>query len=433
MSKLIKILITGFLFSLFLFPVYIPFMPAANTKMIVAAMGGVILILDRSREKTFSVSTDFLLISLLAIGFSLWTYFSIVYNHTSDDVFTDYCISLWVWLGGAYFIVQLIRAVHGEATIERIGNYMIGVCVFQCVVALAACYSPFIKQIADSSLAPGALNMFEGRSERLHGFGAAFDPSGLRMAAVLVIDTFLLCQAIRNYNRLGIILYIASFVTIFTIGNMIARSTTVGAGIGIFVAVAYFWQHRSKEVNLSPLLLSVFILLAGIGVFILMYLFSPEMQKHFRFGLEGFFSFFETGKWHVHSNDILKNMIVWPEDLRTWIIGDGYCMNPKNDPNFLGEIIGGFYMGTDIGYLRLIFYSGVPGLLLMLGIFIKATTTCIRNLPNKYALLFMSLLLSNIAGWFKVMSDIIMVFAPFLIMAYMQAENKEKQSLLTNA
>lgn len=53
------------------------------------------------------------------------------------------------------------------------------------------------------------------------------------------------------------------------------------------------------------------------------------------------------------STDDLWSMVVMPDTLTTWIMGDGFYSNPANpDTN---------YMGTDIGYLRLLLYVGVIG------------------------------------------------------------------------
>ena len=53
------------------------------------------------------------------------------------------------------------------------------------------------------------------------------------------------------------------------------------------------------------------------------------------------------------STDDLWSMIVVPDSLSGWLIGDGFYSSPV-DPN-------GNYMGTDIGYLRLLLYVGVLG------------------------------------------------------------------------
>ena len=84
-------------------------------------------------------------------------------------------------------------------------------------------------------------------------------------------------------------------------------------------------------------------------------------------------------------------------------------------------------MKTDIGYLRYIYYFGTIGLLGMIAAIVKIAETCIRNL-KEYRLMFLAMLLVTFIGWLKVSSDIIMVFAPFLILAYSKAreENNEQ-------
>ena len=119
-------------------------------------------------------------------------------------------------------------------------------------------------------------------------------------------------------------------------------------------------------------------------------------------------------------------MIVWPQSFRTWIIGDGIFFSAQDFPDILGKAQAGFYMHTDIGYLRYIFYFGIIGLIGMIAVFTKMTTTCCKVFKD-YKQLFVSLLLVNLAGWMKVSSDIIMVFAPFLILAFM-TENEELEN-----
>ena len=112
-------------------------------------------------------------------------------------------------------------------------------------------------------------------------------------------------------------------------------------------------------------------------------------------------------------------MIVWPESLQTWIIGDGYFDNPAWDPNYLGEVTQGYYKGTDIGYLRYIFYFGLIGLFTLIAVFIKSTRICISHF-KEYKILFLLMLLSNLVCWLKVSSDTFSVFAPFLCLAFLE-------------
>ena len=85
------------------------------------------------------------------------------------------------------------------------------------------------------------------------------------------------------------------------------------------------------------------------------------------------------------------------------------------DPNYVGEIsnYGMFYMGTDVGYLRFLFYFGSIGLIAFISYFLFSTSVLLKRFPeNKwviYALLFMGLTI-----WFKVATDIYCFFALFL-------------------
>ncbi len=410
-----------------MFPFNLPIGVEVNTKMVIAAFGLIIFVMDRVIEKEFRISNDFLWLSLLAILISIWSLCSMAYNHTSDGTYASYFMSLWVWLGGAYAVVWLIRKIHGSLTVETIGSYLVGVCVCQCLLAYAMTLFPPLQTFIDSLIGSGDAYMskIEGR---MYGLGAALDPSGLRFAAVLTIDTHLFIDAQHKEKGKRMLIYAVAFVIIAVIGNMISRSTTVGIIISILFASITYVTQNIGNVNIKNFAFVSIFLIVGIFFLVWLYRHNPSFRANLRFGFEGFFSLAEKGRWEVSSNEILKNMVVWPETLKTWIIGDGYCENPNSDPNFLGVIRGGYYMGTDIGYLRFIFYFGIPGLLMMIGVFVKVATTCIKNLKG-YEGLFLMLLLSNFTGWFKVTSDILMVFAPFLILALQKEEQKDGMHL----
>lgn len=139
-------------------------------------------------------------------------------------------------------------------------------------------------------------------------------------------------------------------------------------------------------------------------------------HKNIRFAFEGFFSLAETGKWEVQSNEILKDMFIFPDNWKTWIIGDGYFNSI--DPYYVSrrDFKYGYYMGTDVGYLRFIYYFGVIGLAAFSWFFCAVTAVCRKRFP-RYAMFFGFLLLLNFLVWFKVSTDIFVVFAPFLCLA----------------
>lgn len=115
-------------------------------------------------------------------------------------------------------------------------------------------------------------------------------------------------------------------------------------------------------------------------------------------------------------------MVVFPDNWVTWLIGDGYAANPMDktlssfDPYYTGPVYHGFYMGTDIGYLRYIFYFGLVGTFVFSLFMWKSAWACIHRFKD-YKMMFLMILLVNYIGWFKVSTDIFLVFAIFLVLS----------------
>lgn len=158
-----------------------------------------------------------------------------------------------------------------------------------------------------------------------------------------------------------------------------------------------------------------------------MYHVDDTFKEDLRFGFEGFFSLWEKGSWEVASNEKLTNMYVFPDNLKTWIIGDGYFSSPRDtDPYFTGELVGGYYMGTDAGYLRFIFYFGLIGLSAISAVLIKSAMIC-YDAFKEYKTMFIALLAVNFIVWFKVSTDIFPVFAPFIALSAIKQTDPQKR------
>jgi hypothetical protein len=415
MRKTILVILTGIIVSLFIFPFNLPFLSNVNTKMVIAAFGLVLFFLDMLRGRSFVISKDFLMFSIISIVVSVWTYFVITINNTIDTSYAQYIVSAWVWMGGAYTVVWLIKAVHGKASVELMGQYLVFVCTAQCLLAYAMTLSPSLKSFVDSLMGNAA--DFMGPAEgRIYGLGAALDPSGLRFAAALVILAHLIHQTNADTNRFLEALYVLSFFIINIIGNMISRTTIIGLGIALLYWLILFFMEKRQRYLSGFWVTAALCAFASIGLIILLYQTNFAFRNNFRFGFEGFFSLAEKGYWETNSTNILKGMVVWPETIKTWLIGDGLFFNAEGTPDRFGQLETGFYMDTDIGYLRYIFYFGSIGLVLLTAVFARITATCWR-LFERHRWLFILILVVNMVGWVKVSSDIIMIFAPFFVLA----------------
>jgi hypothetical protein len=408
--------------SMFYFPFEFRALPGMNTKKAMAAMALVILFFRMIGNKKLSVSRDFILLSLLAGLVSFAGIVSVTLNNTTDYTYATYIMSFWVWWGAAFTVCSVIRWIHGQLNWRLIAAYLTAVCVFQCIITLAMDSNPLVKQAINSVVLQQDM-VFMGNVHRLYGIGCALDVAGMRFAAVLAIIMYLLTDSRVTKQWYESLLYILAFLIITVVGNMIARTTLVGVGVALlyllYVSVRPSSSSQAKKNKVS----AVWYWLVGIAVvsipyFVYSYNNDPRMHSHLRFAFEGFFNLVEKGDFNYTSNDRLREMYVWPDNAKTWIIGDGYFENPlETDVHYTGETTEGYYMSTDVGYVRFIFYFGVVGMLLFSYLMLKVAQACAHQ-SDDMLWLFAMLLALNFIVWFKVSSDLFLVFAPFLCLGY---------------
>lgn len=429
MIRIILILLVGVITSFYYFPFVSILFPMANTKMLMAVLGLVVLGYNLAKERRAEIDKDFFILSLYAIGVSLAGLTSVILNGTLDYTYASYIMSMWVWLSGAYFTISCIKWVHGKVSFKLVAHYLIGVCVAQCLLAYTMEQYVPLKNLVDSFLvSDGFMGKVEGR---MYGLGAALDVAGMRFSAVLLIISYLFV-GIKGKIKLGFQwFYINSFCLITLIGNMIGRTTSVGAVIALIFILLVTIYGKNDNTRFFWSKLGI-MLLVFISLVVYLYNTNVMVYDNIRFAFEGFFSLWEQGTWQTTSNDRLMNMYVWPDNLITWIIGDGYFNNPLDtDPYFIGRGAGSaYYMHTDVGYCRFLFYFGLIGLVLFMLYFCKVASACASRF-SRYKLLFLLLLLLNFIVWFKVASDIFPVFALFLCVNEEENDMTEQKNVVT--
>ena len=259
---------------------------------------------------------------------------------------------------------------------------------------------------------------------RMYGIGCALDVAGLKFSCVLVAISFVgmdgLCQP-----KLQTTMYWIAYLVIAVVGNMIGRTTSVGVVVSLIYILVHCIFYGYREFLKSHVLPLLLLMVALLPLLIYLYNNSPKTREDLRFGFEGFFSLAETGRWETNSNNRLSDMFVLPDNPKTWIIGDGYFDNPYSDPNFNGDNPTEFYKGTDVGYLRFIYYFGVIGLISFVVFFLVAFWECALR-HRKYAILFLMILTINYIVWVKVSSDIFLIFSLFLCIPSESDEGTEQ-------
>lgn len=409
--KAMGIIICALAVDFYLFPINsLGVYGGPNTKVVLAIVGTVLFLIGIFNEKKNTIPLQLIFATLIAFLFSTINYLSTEINATSDYGYSNYFVSFFTWTFSAYTVAELIRVVHREVNLRLITSYFLAVCLFQCVIALLIDNIPMVAYIVDNYLTTGYLFVKEGG--RLYGIGASLDPAGVRFAVTLTMAAFVMTQDELVYGSSSSMRwFICSFLIISIIGNMISRTTLIGVVFGLIVIIgSYFANDRKGKISLQPMINSFLAILAiSILASILIYNVSAEARSLFRFGFEGFFSFFETGEWQTASTDVLQTMWIWPTDLQGWIIGYG--------------IFEDWFFGTDIGYCRFVLYSGLCGLTIFSIFFIYQLLSFCKAIPN-YRLLFILLLIIVFVVWIKVSTDIYYVVALFYWLDEFQSKYK---------
>lgn len=428
MFRCISILLGVILTDFYFFPIEFTFFPGINTKLAMAVLSIPLLLVNVARKQTASLDKDFFVMFLFATAVSLSSFASVVYNNTYDYTFVTYVVSMLVWLGGAYTLLRYLQRIHGYISIQTVTFYLAAVCASQCVLAVAMDRMPMISHIMSSYIV-GHDTIAQMARDRIYGVGCSFDVAGIRFVAVLIAMGFILPDFIKENNSKPILIavFLICFGLIAIVGNMISRTTVIGLVIAIlyFVYLTWLYYSRSSKVNASIIKWIYGSLIVCFLSAFLWYQFSPQFRHDFQFGFEGFFSLVETGTWNVDSNNQLFRMFYMPETLKTWIIGDGYFNGTTLDPYYTGKTYKAYYMGTDVGYLRFIYYSGLIGLVAFVIFILKSIRICMKHFPA-YKPLFFFLFVSQMIIWIKVSSDLFAAIALYLALAFINGGNFQK-------
>lgn len=284
-----------------------------------------------------------ILLSLLPVA--IVAALSIIGNHSHDFYFVKWAITNMLYFFGAYLMFLLLRGAFRDFSFGRLVDLLVLCAVVQLSLSLVMFFSPEVKNtlqplIHESEIAKEAL---ERAATRLVGFGTHFFLSGTVHAFILIMIAF--SFTLRKVSLFKSVVLILSFIFIAAVGAMMARTTLVGV---LFAIVIVLLRRRGKKYFISGLVLSTIIISVASVSFI--DLIGDDMELLFNFGFEAFVNYQEIGSFSTSSTDGMMRLYKFPTTWETWLMGDAIYEAGK-----------GYYMNTDIGYCRLLFYFGVTG------------------------------------------------------------------------
>ncbi len=406
MNKFWSGFLTTVAMSFFVFPVGFTFLPEAlNSKMLMAGLGIVAFLSHCIQRRSVEIPRYILVSGLLAACFSLWCLYAITAAGTHDTVYVLYIISFFTWVLGAYGACAVMKWCTGKNDLPALTRYLTIMCVAQCVLAILIDNVGPVNSIVNRVFRTGQ-EFYEG-GNRLYGIGCALDVAGVRFSAILLLIAH---QIARNPDvgerPRSIATLLTSFLIITVVGSMIARTTSVGAALGLaYMAIANSSIQRggfvaNRQVRIFIVSFLVIFIILAISVYL--YNSNAFFYENLRFGFEGFFNWAETGEFRTGSTDHLKTMWVWPTTQRGWIIGEG--------------IIGVLNIGSDIGYCNFIFYCGLVGLTIFSLYFIY-NQLCLIGKFRYFGLLAFLMIALTFIIWCKVQTDIFFIDALLFCLA----------------
>ncbi len=224
-----------------------------------------------------------------------------------------------------------------------------------------------------------------------------------------------------KFSSKQLFIFSFKFLLIFLVGMMMARTTLVGA----LLAISIILMPKDFKATISMVKKRfLFITLAFIAPIITILLlmnfsstFSMTFGRAIEYGFEMFVNYFAYGSFETDSTNELKTLYVFPTEIKTYIIGDGYWAHPTD--------VGQYYMNTDVGYLRLIYYFGILGLLTYLSMQMYLIVRAYKSFnigAEIYLFVVAYLLILNLKGF----TDLLFIHILF-VMAYLLNNNVSKQ------
>jgi len=370
-----------------------------NTKMIVAVIGLLWFGYDALLRRNVQLP-QVMVVGLLFAGlYSIINIFAIEFNATDDYSYANYVTTFLVWIFSVYPAIALIRLTHGEVTLPLITYYLVATTLFQCLTGLIMDNNPSFDDF-NAKIVAWDMDFYD-RINRIRCFSTSLDSGGVRFALVLILIMVVLDteESVRSNKGVALSL-LFSFFVISSVGSMVARTTSTGTFVGLLLVILHNVFNPRRQTSGGGYLVWAFLifstLMAGVGI----YLYNTDEYYYnlIRFAFEAFFNLAEQGEFTTGSTEVLETMWKWPSDTKSWIIGTG--------------IYGTWAYGTDIGYCRLILYSGLTGFVVFALSFVYYAYYFARKYP-RYVWLFVAYLAMTFIVWVKVSTDILMIYAFF--------------------
>ncbi len=291
---------------------------------------------------------------------SLFTVLSSVVNTITENTFIIFPFQVIYLLLLSYCIYYITKRFCKVISFYVITRYFLMTLVVQSVIAIVMFVNQpiclFLFYLQGIDLTSRVIKMYFG--VRLIGLGCFYFGAGaIYGLGLIAIMPFML----KAKNKQQLIKLILLYVYIFIVGIFFARTAMIGCVFSIvYLIFCILIPKMCNKVFLVFRQFIIYLTVFGIAL-VFIYTSSPKLQEDYGdiidFGFEAFINLVENGELSTASSDGLTeyHLSIWPQNQKTYYIGD--MRWTKGDS---------YYSDSDVGYVRLLFYFGVPGVILFL-------------------------------------------------------------------
>jgi len=393
---MIKFLTIVTLVFLTLFPVNFVFLPSAfSTRLIIALFGAVIWFLVLTKKKNIyynKVMTVFILTLLTSIWSLLCTF---IFDLGNDYTFVKLPVTIAVMYFSSYLCISTINVFYSEVNFNVVTKYFIYAILLQSLIVVIQFVNPEIASLISQiqRLTERQVNISTSQLEdgsRFIGFGLLFYTASFFYGTALILIAFQLKY--KSMTQVSKISSLLIYLVIFFIGMGLARSTIIGFASSLIVFI--FPIKSVKSIINITFKFIISIILTILTIFIIIKIF-PTFTKSLEALINNAFDFviayINTGKLSSESASGTIDYFIFPNDIRTYLVGTGLYETyfSKGDYNY-----------SDVGYLRLLYYFGIPGMILFLIVEAKLLKLAFKTKKLKpiYYSMLIILFITNIKG-----------------------------------
>lgn len=330
------------------YQVWFSFMPLTMIRLLqLVGTGYLLLFIYRNK---FLVNKELLIVILINFAFGTYAAF-LSYNTDQDLAVFRLITNLTFFMGMSILIFRLMKNDYGQTLpLGKALDYWIFSTIIQLAITIPCFvnHSMFewlssIQTIGEKDL--GRLDLI---NVRMIGLGNAFFGAGFNYAVDLLVLAYMPYTG-NSYIYSHKWLYWILIVSTLVVGVLSARTFIIGV---LFVVLFLVIVNINRKFRFVIKSVKVILLLGILSLFVWIilskYIENLEMVSNWAFEL--FINMSSNGNIETSSSDKMIEMYRFPATIQTWLFGDG-LMQYAN---------GLYYMRTDIGFIRLIFYWGLP-------------------------------------------------------------------------